>query len=79
MLSAMANSRLPQFQMSLPVLVPRDTLILRDSSPDVPGLDSGITVPGRMVLRWNSTRNGIARQRNGIYMLRWGSLEGAWL
>ena len=56
--------------------VPRDTLLPRDSSPDAAALGSGITAPGRVALRRNSTRNGIAGQRNGIYVPRRNSPEG---
>ena len=58
-----------------PVLAPRDSLLPRDSSPDPGTLGSGLPPSARVVPRRNSTRSGIAGQRNGIYMPRRSSLE----
>ncbi|KAI0306148.1 hypothetical protein B0F90DRAFT_1814941 [Multifurca ochricompacta] len=61
-----------------PVLAPKDSLLRRDSSPDTTALGSGLAPPGgRVALRRNSTRNGIAGQRNGIYVPRRSSPEGS--
>jgi len=53
-----------------PVLAPRDSLLPRDSSPDPGPLGSGLAPSGRVALRRNSTRAGIAGQRNGVYVPR---------
>jgi hypothetical protein len=58
-----------------PMLAPRDSLLTRDSSPDPGTLGSGLPSSARVVPRRNSTRSGIAGQRNGIYMPRRSSLE----
>ncbi|KAI0060757.1 hypothetical protein BV25DRAFT_1806793 [Artomyces pyxidatus] len=47
-----------------PVLLPKDSLLRRDSSPDSPGL----TASGRIVVRRNSSKHG--PQRNGVYVPR---------
>jgi hypothetical protein len=62
--------------VDVPVLAPKDSLLPRDSSPDPAALDSGISPPGRVMLRRNSTRNGISGQRNGVYVPRRSSPEG---
>ncbi|KAH9973481.1 hypothetical protein BGW80DRAFT_1458981 [Lactifluus volemus] len=56
--------------VDVPVLAPRDPLLLpRDSSPDA-ALGSGIAPPGRLAVRRNSVRSEISGQRNGIYVLK---------
>ena len=57
-----------------PVLTPRDSLLPRDSSPDPGPLGSGLAPSGRVPLRRNGTRTGIAGQRNGVYVPRRSSL-----
>lgn len=53
-----------------PLLTLRDPLLPRDSSPDPGKLGSGLAPSGRVALRRNSTRIGVAGQRNGIYVPR---------
>ncbi|KAI0046488.1 hypothetical protein FA95DRAFT_1669085 [Auriscalpium vulgare] len=51
-----------------PVLIPKESLLRRDSSPD-----GGMTPSGRIMVRRNSSRPGA--QRNGVYMPRVNSTE----
>ncbi|KAI9509766.1 hypothetical protein F5148DRAFT_1282610 [Russula earlei] len=60
-----------------PVLAPKDPLHPRDSSPDPATHCSGLVPAGRVALRRNNTRAGITGQRNGIYVARRCSPEGA--
>jgi hypothetical protein len=54
--------------VNMPVLALKDSLQPQDSSPDPGTLSSSLMPSSCIGLRWNSTRTGIARQRNGIYV-----------
>jgi len=62
-----------------PVLAPaiRDHRLPREASPDAAASSSGIAPAGRVALRRNSTRSGIAGQRNGVYVPKRNGPEGA--
>src|SRR5260221_9932433 len=67
---ASRSSCFTSFNDLTPFLMPRDSLLPRDSSPDPGKLGSGLAPSSRIALRRSSTHTGIARQRNGIYVPR---------
>ncbi len=74
-LTARRPTHRARHSVDTPVLALKDSLLSRDSSPDPGTLSSSLTPSSRIGLRRNSTRTGIAGQRNGIYVPRRSSPE----